>query len=269
MTYSFNPQLIEPYAEFLKKPDEGTLVYKIISVSNFMKMLEKKYLYFRRVDTYFDDKKDSDQPEKDKTITNTARFQQCPHHTLTKHYAIARSRTYACCFSTERTPYLWEHYGEPGAINICLVFDCFKLIKLLNESYSTGQLIVDGKISENMFCLNHGLVEYVNFDETVIKQNLPYLNQVRYTYLKDVSKYSEEKEFRTTFYFPGTGDFPIPGDGIFNFPDSIELNFDLRKAEKLGALTQIVFSKNCEEKYAEQIIERAQLHNIHWELQKT
>src|SRR5262249_45009679 len=126
---------IEPHAYILKKPDAETLLYKIVSLKNFTHMIENDYLYFRRVDTYHDDKRDSDQPDKDKEASEKSKFENAPDYTAQNYYDSCRSKTYACCFSTENTPHLWEHYGENDPNAICLVFDCHKLINFLNSNF--------------------------------------------------------------------------------------------------------------------------------------
>jgi len=114
--------MIEPHAYLLNKPTNGALLYKIISSKYFFAMIEKKYLYFKRVDTYDDDKRDADQPDKDKELTTGIRFEKSPEYTAQQYYSDSRSRTYACCFSTENTTYLWKHYDNQESNAVCLVF---------------------------------------------------------------------------------------------------------------------------------------------------
>jgi hypothetical protein len=91
-------------------------------------MLEKNYIYFSRVDMYDDDIRDSDQPDKDKGLSETSKFENAPQFSAKNNYDHCRSRTYACCFSTENTPYIWTQYGGSNCSAICLVFNSSRLI---------------------------------------------------------------------------------------------------------------------------------------------
>ncbi len=96
-------RLIEEHAGLLKKTQKGTSLYKIVSLHYFCDMIKNDYLYFTRVDTYSDDSRDSDLPDRDKEIGKKSRFVSDPNSSIVDHYEICRSKTYACCFSTENT----------------------------------------------------------------------------------------------------------------------------------------------------------------------
>jgi hypothetical protein len=255
--------MIEPHAELLSKPINGTLLYKIIPAQYFFDMLEKKYLYFRRVDTYCDDKRDSDQPDKDKELTKGIKFEKSPQYTVQQYYSDTRSKTYACCFSTENTQYLWDHYDNQESNSICLVFDCEKLMKHLNSKYENAKLIVDNKEYFNFFFINYGLVTYGNFDEAYINKEL--LTPIKYAYFKDASKYSEEKEFRISLSCIGR--YKV-GDYEFDFPESIQLEFDLSEAVKLGVVKNIIISEKYENDFVEETKRRANLCGVTWVFDK-
>lgn len=231
---------IEPHAALLTKPDENTLLYKIISAKNFTNMVENDYLYFRRVDTYHDDKRDSDQPDKDKEASQKRKFENALDYTAKNYYDSCRSKTYACCFSTENTSHLWEHYGESDPNAICLVFDAHKLINYLNYNFDETKLIYNNKRLINFFFINHGIVTYGNFDNAFLKKHLP--NPIEYVYFKDASKYSEEKEFRISLSCLGVCKYVLPDGTDFTFPESLMLAFNSSEAILEGVIKEIILN---------------------------
>ena len=251
-TFSGNSLSIEPYAELLQKPVEGALLYKIVSPENFFDMFEKCYLYFRRVDTYADDKRDSDQPDKDKEISYIGKFESNPNYTAMNYYALCRAKTYACCFSTQKTQHLFEHYGKSNHNALCLVFDCHKLIKFLNQFFDKSYLLSEKKKIDNFFCINYGLVVYGDFDETFLKKGLPSPVPIQYVYYKNAEKYGVEQEFRIAL-----SDcllrFSAP---TFNFSESIQFSFDFVKALEAGVLKEIVLEEKCEDLFREEFRSR-------------
>lgn len=181
---------IEPHASLLKKPGENTALYKIITLKNFTDMLKNDYFYFRRVDTYTDDKLDSDQPIPDKKISEQSRFENTLDYTAKNYYDSCRSKTYACCFSTENTPYLWRNYGESDPNAICMVLDSHKLINFINLIYHESRLIYKNNELPNFLFINYGLVTYGDLNNLFLKKHLP--NPIEYVYFKD-ARYAEEK----------------------------------------------------------------------------
>jgi len=45
---------IEPHAGMLPVPPPGQLLYKVMSIENFLRSVKESYLYFNRVDSYKD-----------------------------------------------------------------------------------------------------------------------------------------------------------------------------------------------------------------------
>ena len=88
-----NNGLIEPHSDLLEKHGNDTTLYKIVSLENFIDMFKNNYLYFKRVDTYEDDKNDSDQPKSDKKASKETTFLNAPNFTIEEYYQQARSRT--------------------------------------------------------------------------------------------------------------------------------------------------------------------------------
>ena len=231
---------IEPHAYLLKKPGENTPLYKIVSFKNFADMVENEYLYFRRVDTYHDDKRDSDQPDKDKEVSEKSKFENALDYTAKNYYDSCRSKTYACCFSTENTSHLWEHYGESDPNAICLVLDAHKLINYLNSNFDETRLIYNNKRLINFFFINHGIVTYGNFDNVFLKKHLP--NPIEYVYFKDAEKYSEEKEFRISLSCLGVCKYVLLDGTDFTFPESLKLAFNFSEAIREGVIKEITLN---------------------------
>jgi len=113
----------------------------------------------------------------------------------------------------------------------------------------------------NFFFINYGLILYGDFDDIFIRETLP--NPIEYTYFKDISKYSEEKEFRISLSCKGMGIYRVNGNN-FNFPESIMLEFDLREATKEGVLKEILISKEYEKAFIDETERRANLKDIRW-----
>lgn len=233
-------KLIEPHAYLLRKPDHKALLYKIISLENFFDMIQNKYLYFRRVDTYKDDTRDSDQPDKDKRISEKSKFESSPDYNAKKYYAECRSKTYACCFSTENTEHIWEHYGDENTL--CLIFEAEKLVTFLNAAFDKSSLVYFGKTLKNFFYINYGLVTYGDIDDCFLNKYLP--NPIKYVYFKSAKKYAEEKEFRISLSCCGIFKYRLDG-AEFNFPESVQFGFDLIEAAKKGVLKEILVSDKC------------------------
>jgi len=161
----------------------------------------RAYLHFNRVDSYSDfpgaDPHDGQQLPKDQQGNARAKFEKSPDFSMADYYNQSRGRTYACCFSLETSNFIWKNYAnDSDRGKVCVVFDFGQLQRTLNRSLQPGnaELEYRGTRCKQMFSLNYGIVEYV--DWATYHANAPYLpNPVRYTYFKDKS-FSEEKELR-------------------------------------------------------------------------
>ncbi|MGE4349671.1 MAG: hypothetical protein AB7D28_07890 [Candidatus Berkiella sp.] len=236
--------MIEPHAFLLRKPKDETLLYKIIPSRYFIDMLENNYIYFRKVDTYHDDTRDGDQPDADKLISENKKFQLHSGYTLKDYYSDARSKTYACCFSTQNTQFLWEHYSHGDKNAICLVLDCRKLIEYINSVYMNAFLIVNNNRYKNFLFINYGLVTYGNMDQLFVKDN--FLNPIEYAYFKDANKYSDEDEFRITLSCIGMFKYQLDGRP-FAFPESLKLEFNIRDVIANKILKEILIASGHDE----------------------
>ena len=120
---------IEPHAAMLTSPPIDQLLYKIMSIENFLRSIRDGYLYFNRVDSYNDfpgsDPNDGRQLPQDEVGNAETRFEKNPGFTAKHYYDQARARTYACCFSLKNSDYIWKNYAngsERGKIGIVFNF---------------------------------------------------------------------------------------------------------------------------------------------------
>lgn len=229
--------LIEPHAKLLKKPHGNKLLYKIIPSEFFIDMVKNNYLYFSRVDTYKDDGKDSDLPNKDRRLSDQSKFQNNPEFSAADYYDRCRKQTYACCFTTENTNYIWQHYDKNDPNAVCLVFRSGKLIQYLNSHFEESILNIG-----NASYVNYGLVTYINYDEQYLSERL--LNPTAYVYAKDADKFSEEKEFRISLSSLGCFNYVLPNGEEFCFPPYFELPFNYKIASTMNAIKRIELSRN-------------------------
>ena len=238
--------LIEPHAPLLAIPHDGQLLYKVMKVENLIRSVGGNYLHFNRVDRYADlsvsnpltDINDGRQLPKDEAVNSQIRFEKTPDFTAADYYNKSRSRTYVCCFSMENSNYIWEHYGNGSAKGkVCLVFEFSKLRATLNENFLPGNAVLEynGMKCHQIFSINYGIIEYVDWDvHEANEKRLP--NPIIYTYLKDKTKFSEEKEFRISLSAIGMGEFTLKDGNNLNFPDSLHVPFFFKTAIGDGTL---------------------------------
>ena len=107
---------VEPHALFMRIPSDDQLLYKVMTVENLLRSVTNNYLHFNRIDSYSDflnaDENDGRQLPKDQHLNTATRFQKAPDFSAADYYDQCRSRTYACCFSIENSPYIWEIYAN-------------------------------------------------------------------------------------------------------------------------------------------------------------
>ena len=242
--------LIEPHAGLLKLPPDGQLLYKVMSVENFLRSVAGNYLYFNRVDSYRDFSEDGEQLEKDREANSQARFEKDPNYSGADYYDRSRGRTYACCFSLENSEYIWSEYGKGGSKGkIGLVFDFAKLRAVLNEMLKPGAagLLANGEHCHQLFSVNYGKIEYVKWAEHRVNlDRLP--NPIQYTFLKD-ERYDRERELRISLSAIGTGQFVMADGSILAFPPHLELEFHFGPAMADGTITEVLFSPDCDTDY--------------------
>jgi len=241
---------IEPHANMLDTPQDGQLLYKMMTIENLLRSIVGSYMHFTRVDRYKDflgaDQHDGQQLLKDQHSNAVVRFEKNPNSSMADYYNRSRARTYACCFSLENSDFIWNNYAKNSAKGkICLVFGFSKLRVTLNNTLQPGNAMLEynGKRCSQIFSINYGIVQYVEWQSH--QANYPDLpNPIEYTYLKD-KRFFEEKEFRISLSAFGLGEFVLHG-GTINFPDSLQLDFDLRTAIANGTIQQILYSADCD-----------------------
>ncbi len=243
---------VEPHAPLLLIPPEGQLLYKVMTVENLLRSVTGNYLYFNRVDSYSDfpnaDENDGRQLPKDQPANAAVRFENAPDFSAAHYYDQSRARTYACCFSTSNSDYIWNNYGngsEKG--KVCVVFDFGKLKALLNRALNPegAALLYGGNVCRQIFDVNYGLVNYVDWDSH--RTNEHYLsNPILYTYIKDATRFREENEFRISLSAIGVGQFALRDGTLIQFPPSLQLGFDFREAIANVAIREILLAPEAD-----------------------
>ena len=86
-----------------------------------------------------------------------------------------------------------------------------------------------------IFSVNYGIIEYVEWGvhEANAKR---LLNPIIYTYLKDKTKFSEEKEFRISLSAMGMGEFALKDGSTLLFPSSLHVPFVFKTAIRDGTI---------------------------------
>ena len=236
---------IEPHALMLNQPDDGQLLYKVMTVENLLRSIQGSYLHFNRVDSYSDfsgaDPNDGEQLPTDRSGNSTTKFEKAPHFSASDYYDQSRARTYAACFSMENSDSIWKTYGKRGEHgNVCVAFEFAKLRAMLNDTLKSKRLslLYRDVRCYDVFSINYGVVEYVDWAQH--QANSPHSpNPLTYTYLKDAN-FAAEKELRISLSALGMGQFVI-GDGIaIEFPSSLTMAFDFHRAYTVGAIRKIL-----------------------------
>ena len=237
--------LIEPHAGLLQLPPDGQLLYKVMRVEHFLQSVEEGYLHFNRVDGYADILDDGAQTPIDRPINAAATFEEAPHFSVENYYDRSRSRTYACSFSLEDTNHIWSTYGNGGARGkVGVAFDFAKLRATLNRTLQADGVMLEhgGTLLRQMFSINYGLVEYV--DWATYRSGAA--NPIAYTYLKDKEGYSDDKELRISLSAIGVGRIVLPDGREVAFPAHLQMLFDFRAAFADGTIREIMPGPGCD-----------------------
>lgn len=243
---------VEPHAPLLHMPPEDQLLYKVMKVEDLLRSVTSNYLYFNRVDSYADfpnaDRNDGRQLPMDQAANAAVRFEKAPDFSAVHYYDQCRARTYACCFSTENSDCIWNSYADGSEKGkVCVVFEFGKLRALLNSALSPEglALLYDGNVCRQIFDVNYGLVDYVDWD--CHRTNELYLsNPILYTYIKDAVRFSEERELRISLSALGIGHFALRDGTLIQFPPSLRLGFDFRRAFASAAIREILLSPDAD-----------------------
>lgn len=242
---------IQPHASLLTVPPEGQLLYKIMTINNLLRSISGSYLHFNRVNSYTDftaaDPHDGQQFPKDLQSNAKARFQKAPEFSAAHYYDQSRARTYACCLFLENSDFIWKNYvGSSVERKVCIVFEFGKLRTTLNQVLQPGNAVLEanGNRCHQIFSVNYGVVEYVEWDRHQANEaRLP--NPIKYTYLKD-RMFSEEKEVRVSLSALGIGKFVLNDGSTIDFPPSLHVAFDFRRAISDGTIRQVLYAADCD-----------------------
>ncbi|OGS72995.1 MAG: hypothetical protein A2063_01850 [Gallionellales bacterium GWA2_60_142] len=243
---------VELHAPLLCIPPEGQLLYKVMTVENLLRSITGNYLHFNRVDSYPDfpnaDENDGRQLPKDQLVNSAARFEKTPDFSAEHYYDQSRARTYACCFSTNNSDYIWNNYGnESEKGKVCVVFEFGKLRALLNRALNPegAALLYEGNVCRQIFSVNYGLVNYVDWVNH--RTNERYLsNPILYTYIKDATRFCEENELRISLSTIGIGQFALKDGTLIQFPPSLQLGFDFKEAIANAAIREILLAPEAD-----------------------
>lgn len=254
---------VEPHAPLLTIPPDGQLLYKIMSSENLLRSIVGNYLHFNRVDSYSDfpgaDPHDGRQLPKDQQGNSYARFEKAPNFSAADYYDQSRARTYACCFSLENSDFIWNNYANGSERGkVCVIFEFRKLRFTLNQTLQPGNAALEycGNQCHQIFSVNYGIVEYVEWDAH--QANIEHLpNPIRYTYLKDKKRFSEEKEFRISLSAIGVGQFALRDGSTMEFSPSLQLVFDFKTAIADGTIRQILLAPDSDSDFL-----HAELHKL-------
>lgn len=241
---------IEPHAHLLTTPPGGQRIFKLMRAEHLIQAIEGGYLHFNRVDAYVDfptaDPADGAELPLDQISNQATTFEKASQFSLSDYYARSRGRTYACCFSLENSDYIWEHYGLGSPIGqIGLEFDFEKTRSMLNQLLARKSAIMYGNSQLlQIFSINYGLINYVNRSTHRANAEQP-VNPIQYSYIKDEC-YSSERELRITLTALGMGRFMLNDSHEIEFPPTLQLAFDYRRAFAEGAIHQILLAPNTD-----------------------
>jgi hypothetical protein len=249
----------------LTMPNDGQLLYKMITVDNLLRSIADGYLHFNRVDSYSDfpgaDPHDGQQPPKDQLGNVMVKFEKDTNFSAADYYDRSRTRTYACCFSLENSQYIWDNYAngcERG--KICVVFNFGKLRARLNQTLQAGTsgLLYRGISCHQIFSINYGIVEHIDWDQH--RGNVPHLpNPIKYTFMKDKNGFADDRELRVSLSALGIGQFALSDGTIMAFPTSLQMSFDFRAAMADATIREV----KCCLPYCDQAFLQAELHKLH------
>jgi hypothetical protein len=241
---------IEPHAPLLTASSAGQRLFKLMQAEHLVQAIEGGYLHFNRVDAYADfltaDRDDGAELPRDRLSNQATCFEKAPDFTLSDYYARSRARTYACCLSLENSDYIWRHYGRGSPIGqVGLEFDFDKLRATLNQQLAGAATLMCGDIQcRQIFSVNYGVVAYV--DRLAHRANAERAaNPIQYAYLKDAC-YDPERELRITLAALGMGRFTLADGREIEFPPTLQLAFDYRRAFAEGAICQILVAPDTD-----------------------
>lgn len=241
--------MVEPHAGLLKAPPDRQLLYKMMTVENFLRSVRDRYLHFNRIDSYADfpgaDPYDGQQLPADQSGNAGAKFLRASEFSAADYYDRARARTYACCLSLENSEYIWTHYANGSAHGkVCVVFEFGKLRTRLNETLDPAKaaLTYGGVPIRQIFSVNYGIVDYVEWDRHQANaHHLP--NPIQYALLKAM-RFREERELRITLSALGIGHFALNDGSMVDFPVSFDVPFDFRAALDGGTIQRLEIGRD-------------------------
>jgi hypothetical protein len=100
--------------------------------------------------------------------------------------------------------------------------DFAKLRAAINRVLEPGTAVLfyNGIQCHQIFSVNYGIIEYVDWDRHQANE-MRLLHPIVYTYLKDRDQFSEEKELRVSLSAIGMGHFVLDDGSMMVFPTSL------------------------------------------------
>jgi len=160
---------------------DDTMLWRYMSFSKFLSLLESSALYFCRIDS-FEDQLEATQPAgaKDFAVLTENPWQVFTLQCVDKQLEIFRNMTFANCWhmNPHENPKMWKNYvmlhGNEG-VAIQTTFSA------LSDSFETDRLLTNIKM------------KYINYDKHYLDYSFP--KYPEYLSIKDL-KYSYENEMR-------------------------------------------------------------------------
>ena len=126
-----------------------------------------------------------------------------------------------------------------------MVFDFEKLRQYCNLIITHSATSWGGVLAQQIFSINYGIVEYVDREMYIINQPRV-ANPIQYTYIKD-KKYEHDKELRISLSALGVCHFALNDSEILQFSQSLQVDFDFRKAFAEGIIKEVLLNpENCD-----------------------
>jgi hypothetical protein len=179
---------------------------------------------------------------RDRVVNAGLTFERTTSYSDAEYSDSCRARTYACSFSLENIPLIWERYGLGDPVGMVgVVFNFGKLREMLNSIIGNepgrSALMVGNVRCERVCYINHGLIGYV--DARTVQMNKDVLpNPIIYSYLKDAAQFAGEKVLRVMLSTLGVGRFALADGSEIVFPPSMRLDFDFQAALGNGTIAR-------------------------------
>lgn len=236
--FMHNQDLIEPHKTMLIQPTRNIKLYKVTDLDFLLKMLDKNFLYFSRVDSYKDDPSDSDQFPKHKKINQKIKFAPDNNISYFEYLKTQRKKIFTLSFSYIYSQLFIDRYCHKYAKPVCLVFNHDKFRQFLNNHHATTKVYYSNHCCEQNLLINYGIIDYIDIQKSVLHQGDFLITPIEYTYKKDIKKFKFENEFRVSLW-----DFYSTDTSEITKHKCIRYGFNFKKAISFGAIEKVIVLK--------------------------